>query len=193
MRRTLLAVVLVFLLAGAASAAVPAMQAVSTDTASWWQGQKTWLTWTNTSDGTTANRTTSMGINWGDGTKDLFASPIDTVRSHVYEAPGTYTVQFEAVNVAGTGYGTCTVTVLSGRTRYITTAGTKIHLSHSLRAGMNQVTISSTGSCRIKGWRSGTADVISWPIAAGVPWTIPAYFDSLTASSLADTVWVHVW
>jgi len=188
------AVAVLGLNAWSASAEVPAFQAVSTDTAAWWQGQKHWLKWSNTGDGSGgAFPTHSMGINWGDGTIELFAVATDTTRSHVYEASGSYIVYLTGVNVSGTGLGHVHVTVQNSRTRYITTAGVKMHLSPAMRRSYDQVTISSALAYRIKGWSGGLADVMSWPIAAGVTWTIPANYDSLAASALSDTVWFHVW
>ena len=182
-----------------ASAEVPTLTAVSSDTNGWWQGQRTWLKWSNTGDDsltTNAQPTHSMGINWGDGTIELLATPSDTTRAHTYEASGTYTVYLTAVNSSGTGLGqVASLIVNNSRTRYVTASATKLYLSPAMRRSYDQVTISAVGACRIKTWRGGLADVISWPIAAGVPWTIPANYDSLAVSTVAssDTVWVHVW
>lgn len=181
-----------------ASAEVPAFQAVSTDTATWWQGQLKWLKWSNTGDDSLTTKTQpmhTMGINWGDGTIELFNTASDTTRSHRYETSGSFIVYLTGVNSSGTGLGHVHVTVLNGRTRYIATAATKVHLSPSMRRSYDQVTISAASACRAKTWRGGLADVMSWPIAAGVPWTIPANYDSIAISEVAasDTVWVHVW
>lgn len=199
--KSLLAVVAVAVLglnALVASAEAPAFQAVSTDTAAWWQGQKTWLKWSNTSDDSLTTKTQpmhTMGINWGDGTIELFNVATDTTRSHLYETSGSFIVYLTGVNSSGTGLGHVHLTVQNSRTRYITASGTKMHLSPAMRRSYDQATISAASACRVKTWRGGLADVMSWPIAAGVPWTIPANYDSLAASTVAasDTVWVHVW
>lgn len=185
------AAVMVALCAGTAVAAVPnATSAVDSTT---YEGQTYTFRWVNTADnGTSGKATLSSAINWGDGVVETLATPTDTVKTHVYGGPGSYVARVTAVNADGTGYGKSNITVRSLRV-YPFGAKGRIALSANVKSRENRITLNSTAAFRVATMSSGIWEWIDWPVAANVPWTIPASFDSLRIRAMTDTVWVHVW
>jgi hypothetical protein len=179
--------------------AVPVLGSAAITTAATTNYPGTWQTlgWTDTADNGLLGRDSKKSktiIDWGDGTTTLLSAAGDTTAAHNYSQAGTFAINVTATNAAGSTTKATSYEVYSNRTRFLTASGSKVTLPAARDPGQNQATVSAASACRVKTWKSGTGDVMSWPIAAGVPWTITD-FDSLASSTVAsgDTVWVHVW
>lgn len=191
MRRLILSVVLVLVMAPMAIAAVPVLTAGRDSTGI--QGERFWWKFINTSDNGTAGKATmSLGINWGDGHVQLLSTPTDTTALHYYAQPGAYTISMTGVNADGTGKGHTHVTITSGRLRKFGAVG-KMVIAGPLRTVTNQVTLTSTSAFRFRLFYGGIGDETTQPVAAGVPWTIPADWDSMAIAALTDSVFARVW
>jgi hypothetical protein len=179
--------------------AVPVLGSAAITTAATTNYPGTWqkFGWNDTADNGRLGRDSKKSktiIDWGDGTTTLLSAAGDTTAAHNYSQAGTFAINVTATNAAGSTTKETSYEVYSNRTRFLTASGSKVTLPAARDPGRNQATISAASACRVKTWKSGTGDVMSWPIEAGVPWTITD-FDSLASSTVAsgDTVWVHVW
>jgi hypothetical protein len=139
----------------------------------------------------------SVSINWGDSTAPSTASRTyagaDSVFTHAYVRPGTYTITMTAINAAGTTTRTKSVTVKDGSVRRLTAVGT-IALPNNV-GGLNQTTIQPLlGDARIRTKANGIWDASAWTVKApgGINWT---GIDSLRILNIAsgDTIQVRAW
>lgn len=139
----------------------------------------------------------SISVNWGDSTTPSTATRtyagVDSVFTHTYVRPGTYTIRITATNAAGTTTRTKSIEVKDGSVRRLTAVGT-IALPNNV-GGENVVTIQPlVGNARVRAKRGTIWDSRVWTVTtAGT--NIVGNVDSLRVLNITtgDTIQVFAW